>query len=335
MSWPSCSRRPLTAVAAGGLSLGLVACSGVTDGAAGGGEYPTEPVNLTVGQDAGGSTDLIARALAERSQDALGVSMPVENQPGANGAIATQEVANQDPDGYELTLLNSTLITVTSQVVPEDEAVNLDNLDVLMGLSRDDYIMVANADTGYSTVDDVAADSGDLSYGTAGVGTGSQLAQLLLFDEAGIEGNEVPFDSGAPALTAVMGGQVDVATVQVGEAMPQIEGGTIDPIVIFSDERNQHLDDVPTAQEEGYDIPVAQYRAVAMPQGAPDEVRQTLVEGIEEIVATEEYQQFNEDNYLTPEEVSGEEVEEQWTELADQYEQSIEDNGIDLGGSGE
>jgi len=335
MSWPSCSRRPLTAVAAGGLSLGLVACSGVTDGAAGGGDYPTEPINLTVGQDAGGSTDLIARALGERSQDALGVSMPVENQPGANGAIATQEVANQDPDGYELTLLNSTLITVTPHVVPEDEAVTLDNLDVLMGLSRDDYIMVANADAGYSTVDDVAADSGDLSYGTAGVGTGSQLAQLLLFNEAGIEGNEVPFDSGAPALTAVMGGQVDVATIQVGEAMPQIEGGTIDPIVIFSDERNQHLEDVPTAQEEGYDIPVAQYRAVAMPQGAPDEVRQTLVEGIEEIVATEEYQQFNEDNYLTPEEVSGEEVEEQWTELADQYEQSIEDNGIDLGGSGE
>lgn len=335
MSWPSCSRRPLTAVAAGGLSLGLVACSGVTDGTAGGDEYPTEPINLTVGQDAGGSTDLIARALAERSQDALGVSMPVENQPGANGAIATQEVANQDPNGYELTLLNSTLITVTSQVVPEEEAVSLDELDVLMGLSRDDYIMVANADTGYGTVDDVAADSGDLSYGTAGVGTGSQLAQLLLFEDAGIEGNEVPFDSGAPALTAVMGGQVDVATIQVGEAMPQIEAGTIDPIVIFSDERNQHLEDVPTAQEEGYEVPVAQYRAVAMPQGAPDEVRQSLVEGLEGIVAAEEYQQFNEENYLTPEEVSGEEVEEQWTELAEQYEQSIEDNGIDLGGSGE
>ncbi|WP_017577023.1 Bug family tripartite tricarboxylate transporter substrate binding protein [Nocardiopsis kunsanensis] len=335
MSWPSCSRRPLAVVAAGGLSLGLVACSGVTDGTAGGGGYPAESITLTVGQDAGGSTDLIARALAEGSQEALGVSMPVENQPGANGAIATQEVANQDPDGYELTLLNSTLITVTSQVVPEEEAVALDDLDVLMGLSRDDYIMVANADTGYATVDDVAADSGDLSYGTAGVGTGSQLAQLLLFEDAGIEGNEVPFDSGAPALTAVMGGQVDVATIQVGEAMPQIEAGTINPIVIFADERNQHLEDVPTAQEKGYEVPVAQYRAVAMPKGAPDEVRQTLVEGIEEITATEGYQQFNEENYLTPEEVSGEEVEQQWTELADQYEQSIEDNGIDLGGSGE
>lgn len=335
MPWPSCSRRTLTAAVAGGLSVGLVACSGVTDGAAGGGQYPAEAITLTVGQEAGGSTDLIARALAEGSQEALGVSMPVENQPGANGAIATQEVANQDPNGYELALLNSTLITTTSQVVPEEEAVTLDDLDVLMGLSRDDYIMVANADTGYGTVDDVTADSGDVSYGTAGIGTGSQLAQLLLFDEAGIEGNEVPFDSGAPALTAVMGGQVDVATVQVGEAMPQIEAGTVDPLVIFSEERNQHLEDVPTAQEEGYDIPVAQYRAVAMPQGAPDDVKQTLLEGLEEIVATEEYQQFNDENYLIPEEISGEEVQEQWTEMAEQYEQNVEDNGIDLGGGGE
>ncbi|WP_017616288.1 Bug family tripartite tricarboxylate transporter substrate binding protein [Nocardiopsis salina] len=335
MSWCSCSRRPITAVAAGGLSLGLVACGGVTDGAVGGGEYPTEPITLNVGQEPGGSTDLIARALAEGSQDALGVSMPVENQPGANGAIATQEVADQSPDGYELTLLNSTLITTTAQVVPEEEAVSLDDLDVVMGLSRDDYIMVANSDTGYENVEDVEADSGNVSYGTAGVGTGSQLAQLLLFEEAGIEGNEVPFDSGAPALTAVMGGQVDVATVQVGEAMPQIESGTVDPLLIFSEERNEHLEDVPTAVEEGHDIPVAQYRAVALPAGAPDDVEDTLREGFEEIVATEDYQAFNDENYLTPEEVSGEEVEEQWTALADEYAQRVEENGIDLGGEDE
>ncbi|MBE3001964.1 tripartite tricarboxylate transporter substrate binding protein [Nocardiopsis sp. HNM0947] len=332
MSWCSCSRRPLAAVVAGGLSLGLVACGGVTDGAVGGGDYPAEPITLTVGQEPGGSTDLIARALAEGAQDAFGVSMPVENQPGANGAIATQQVANQNPDGYELTLLNSTLITTTAQVVPEEEAVSMDDLDVIMGLSRDDYIMVANADTGYESVEDVEADSGDISYGTAGIGTGSQLAQLLLFEEAGIEGNEVPFDSGAPALTAVMGGQVDVATVQVGEAMPQIEAGTATPLVIFSDERNEHLEDVPTAVEEGYDIPVAQYRAVAMPADAPEDVKDTLREGFEEIAATEDYQGFNDENYLTPEEISGEEVEEQWTGMADEYAQRIEENGLDLGG---
>jgi tripartite-type tricarboxylate transporter receptor subunit TctC len=334
MSWSSRSRRPLAVITAGALSVGLAACGGVTTGSAAAGDFPSGPISLVVGQEAGGSTDLVARAVADGSQDAFGVSMPVENQPGANGAIATQQVANQEPDGQRLVLLNASLITITSLVVPEEEAVTLDELDVIMGLSRDDYIMVANADTGYETVDDIVADSGDITYGTAGIGTGSQLAQLLLFDAAGVEGNEVPFDSGSPALTAVMGGQVDVATIQVGEAMPQIEAGTVTPITIFSDERNEYLEDVPTAQEEGYDVPVAQYRAVALPAGASDEVKDSLREGLEQILASEAYQRFNEDNYLTPTELSGDEVEAQWTELADLYAQQVEENDIDLGGAG-
>jgi tripartite-type tricarboxylate transporter receptor subunit TctC len=334
MSWSARSRRPLAVIVAGGLSVGLAACGGVTTGSAAAGDFPSGPISLVVGQEAGGSTDLVARAVAGGAQDAFGVSMPVENRPGANGAIATQQVANQEPDGQRLVLLNASLITITSLVVPEEEAVTLDDLDIIMGLSRDDYIMVANADTGYETIEDIVADSGDITYGTAGIGTGSQLAQLLLFEAAGIEGNGVPFDSGSPALTAVMGGQVDVATIQVGEAMPQIEAGTVTPITIFSDERNEYLEDVPTAQEEGYDVPVAQYRAVALPAGASDEVKDSLREGLEEIVASEAYQRFNEDNYLTPTELSGDEVEAQWTELAELYAQQVEDNDLDLGGAG-
>ncbi|MDZ5077176.1 tripartite tricarboxylate transporter substrate binding protein [Nesterenkonia sp. HG001] len=327
-------RRTLTAaLTAAGLALSLSACGGVTDGTDDTDGFPDGPITLTVGQDAGGSTDLIARAVANGSQDSLGVAMPVENQPGANGAIATQQVADQSPDGYDLVLLNASLITITSLIAAEDEEVDLDELDVLMGLSRDDYVMVAHADTGYETLEDVAADSGDVSYGTAGIGTGSQLAQLLLFGEADIEGNEVPFDGGGPALTALMGGQVDVATVQVAEAMPQIEAGTVNPVVVFSDERLDFLPETPTALEEGYDIPVAQYRAVAMPAGASDEVKATLEDGFQEIVGTEEYQQFNEDNYLTPVEISGDEVEEQWNELAETYRQLVEDNDINLGGT--
>ncbi|MDS2172770.1 tripartite tricarboxylate transporter substrate binding protein [Nesterenkonia sp. CL21] len=328
------ARRSVAAAAVvAGLGLSLSACGGVTDGTGDSDGFPEESITLTVGQDAGGSTDLIARAVANGAQDAFGVAMPVENQPGANGAIATQQVANQDPNGYDLVLLNASLITITSLIASEDEQVSLDELDVVMGLSRDDYVMVAHADTGYETLDDIAADSGNLSYGTAGVGTGSQLAQLLMFGEADIDGNEVPFDGGGPALTAVMGGQVDVATVQVAEAMPQIEAGTVNPIVVFSDERLEFLPDTPTAAEEGHEIPVAQYRAVALPAGASDEIRTTLEDGFREIVATEEYQQFNEDNYLTPVEISGDEVEEQWNELAETYRQLVEDNDIDLGGA--
>ncbi len=333
MFWNTRTTRPMAYTAAGAaLLLGVSACGGVTDGSDNGDDYPNDNIRLTVGQEAGGSTDLIARAVADGAQDAWGVSMTVENQPGANGAIATADVASQDPDGYELVLLNASLITVTSLVVSEDERVELDDLDIIAGLSQDDYIMIANADSEIDSVEDMVNADHTISYGTTGVGTASQLAQLLLMGEADIEGNEVPFDSGAPALTAVMGDQVEVATVQVGEAMPQIDAGTVKPIVVFSEERIDYLPDVPTAVEEGYDVPVSQYRALALPAGAPDEVIETLQEGLQEIFETEEYQQFNEENFLTPAELDGEEVEEQWTELAEQYAQLVEENDIDLGG---
>lgn len=323
--------RALTAVGAG-LILGLSACGGVTDGTEDNDDFPNDNIRLTVGQDAGGSTDLIARAVADGAQDAWGVSMTVENQPGANGAIATREVTSREPDGYELVLLNASLITVTSLVVSEDEEVSLDDLDIVAGLSQDDYIMIANAESDIDSVEDMVDADRTISYGTTGVGTASQLAQLLLMEEAEIEGNEVPFDSGSPALTAVMGDQVEVATVQVGEAMPQIDAGTVKPIVVFSEERIDYLPDLPTVVEEGYDIPVSQYRALALPAGTPDDVLEALRDGLEEIFASEEYQQFNEDNFLTPAELDGEEVEEQWTELAELYAELVEENDIDLGG---
>ena len=313
-------------------ALALTACGGNVGGAsAGAGEdFPTEPITLTVGQAAGGSTDLIARAVAEGASEDLGVPMPVVNKPGANGALATQEVADAAPDGQNLVLLNASLITITPLAVGEEEAVTLDDVEVLKGLSQDDYVMVASKASGFETLEDVENASGSFDYGTTGVGTASQLAQELLFKQADITGTEVPFDSGSPALTAVLGDQVQVATVQLGEAKPQIDAGEVTPIVVFSEERNGFLPDVPTATESGYDVPVAQYRAVAAPNGTPQEVKDRLVEAFDAAVATDAYQQFNEQNMLTPHEISGEEVEQEWTELAERYEQLVEEYDISL-----
>ncbi|MGO2051297.1 MAG: tripartite tricarboxylate transporter substrate-binding protein, partial [Glutamicibacter sp.] len=225
------TRRTLLSISAAGAALALTACGGnVGGGSSSSAEFPSGPVTLTVGQAPGGSTDLIARAAAEGMAESLGVAMPVVNKPGANGALATQEVAALDADGQNLILLNASLITITPLAVSEEEAVSLDDLDVLMGLSQDDYVMVASTDSGVKNLDDIKNSDKKLSFGTTGVGTGSQLAQALLLAQAGIEGTTVPFDSGSPALTAVMGDQVQVSTVQLGEAKPQIDAGTVTPI---------------------------------------------------------------------------------------------------------
>ncbi|GAA4196431.1 tripartite tricarboxylate transporter substrate binding protein [Microbacterium oryzae] len=311
-------------------ALALTACGGnISSGGGSEEEFPTGPITLTVGQAAGGSTDLIARAVAEGMSDELGVAVPVVNKPGANGALATEEVAGTKPDGYNLVLLNASLITITPLAVSENEAVSLDELTVLKGLSQDDYVLVASKDSGFTSLEDLKG-AENLSYGTTGVGTGSQLAQAILFAEAGIEGTAVPFDSGSPALTAVMGNQVQVATIQLGEAKPQIDAGTVVPLLTFSDERNEYLSDVPTATEEGYDIPVAQYRAVAGPKDLPENVQEALVSGIDAALESDAYQQLNETNLLTPHEISGDEVVSEWTELADTYRTLVEENDISL-----
>lgn len=324
------SRRTALSAAAAAALLTVTACGGNVGG--GGGDaanYPDGPITLTVGQAAGGSTDLIARALAAGMSDDLGQTVAVVNQPGANGAVATQEVAGKAADGYELVLLNASLITITPLAVSENEAVNLDDLDVIKGLSQDDYVLIASADSGIESFEDIQA-ADRLTYGTTGVGTGSQLAQAILFAEADVTGTAVPFDSGAPALTAVMGNQVQVATVQLGEAMPQIEAGTVTPIMTFSTERNEFLPDTPTAEEEGYEIPVSQYRALAAPKGLPEETKTRLVEAADAALATEEYQTFNEENLLTPHEISGDEVVTEWNELRDRYAELVEEHDISL-----
>lgn len=323
------TRRTMLGTAAVAAALALTACGGNVGGASSGEEFPSKPINVTVGAAAGGSTDLIARAISEGAAADLGVAMPVVNKPGANGALAIKEVQGKPADGYELATLNASLVTITPLAVGESEAVSLDDVDVIVGLSQDDYVMVASPESGVKNLDDLKA-AQNLTFGTTGVGTGSQLAQALLLKQAEIKGTEVPFDSGAPAVTAVLGNQVQLATVQLGEAKAQIDAGKLVPIVVFSGERNKFLPDVPTATEEGYDIPVSQYRAVVAPKGTPEDVKARLKTAFENTFKTDAYQQFNEKNLLTPREISGEEVVTEWTALADKYKELTEKYGVSL-----
>ncbi|WP_293784043.1 tripartite tricarboxylate transporter substrate binding protein [uncultured Aeromicrobium sp.] len=324
-----------TAPAVAGLVLLTAACGGNlgSDNADEAVEnFPDGPVTLTIGQDPGGSTDLIGRALAGPVSEKLGVSVPVVNRPGANGALAAKELQSAEPDGQNLMVINMSLAAITPLAVSEDQAVDVNDFEIVTGVSTDDYVLVTNADNGWSTVDDLKNAGKTLNYATTGVGTGSQLSSELLFKLADIPGRAVPFDGGAPALTAVLGNQADVASVQLGEAMPQIEAGEVTPIVTFAAERNQYLDDVPTAVESGYEVEVQQARAIAAPKGTPQEILDDLKDAFDAAFETQAYQDFNTENLLTPNEVSGDEVVTQWTEALDRYRQLTEEYDIDLGG---
>ncbi|HEY5788818.1 MAG TPA: tripartite tricarboxylate transporter substrate binding protein [Microlunatus sp.] len=329
------TRRKVLWAAPAALSLALVTACGGNLGTQSSEEaaatFPDGPVTLTVGQDPGGSTDLIGRALAEPVSSTLGVPVPVVNRPGANGALAAKELATKAPNGQELMVINLSLVAITPLAVPDSQAVNINDYDVVTGISADDYVLVSNVESGWKTIDDLKKAGKTLNFATTGVGTGSQLSSELLFKLAEIPGKGVPFDGGAPAMTAVLGNQADVASIQLGEAMPQIKAGKLNAIVTFSKERNQYID-APTATEAGYEVQVAQQRAIAAPKGTPPETLTKLTEAFTAAFATEEYKAFNEKNLLTPHEISGEEVKTEWTAALDSYRKLTEQYGIDLGG---
>jgi tripartite-type tricarboxylate transporter receptor subunit TctC len=337
MTCTSRARRWTTTSTALALALSLAACGGNvgggSDAAADGEDFPGgEPISLFVGQDPGGSTDLIARALGEVVSDDLGVAVTVENKPGANGALAAQELAGEEPDGHSLMVYNGSLAYITPLAVAEGEAPDIADYDIVTGISLDDYVLVTAPDSGFTTVDDLAKAGRVINFGTTGVGTGSQLSQELLFAQADIDATAIPFDGGSPTLTAVLGGQVDVGSIQRGEAIEQIEAGELTPIVTFAEERVSYLPDVPTAVEEGYEVPVQQARAVFAPKGTPEDVIATLRESFEKAFESEGYTSFNEDNQLTPFEVDGDEVREDWTTNLEEYSAVVEEYGIKLGG---
>jgi tripartite-type tricarboxylate transporter receptor subunit TctC len=285
---------------------------------------------MLVGFSAGGSSDLVSRAVARGLSDELGVSFPVVNREGANGAVAASDLSTAEPDGSMIAVQNASLFVITPLAVGEDEVTNIDDFDVIHGLSRDDYVFVTNPESGYESIEDLSNASERVTYGTAGVGTGAQLSALLLMNDLGVDSTAVPFDGGAPALTALLGNQVDVASLQVGEAIENIEAGELVPLAVFGPERIEYLPDVPTARELGLEVEVAQYRFLTAPKGTPEEVKERLVEGLEATFQTEEYQQFNEQNSLTPMEIPGDDVLAQLNEDREKFAQLVEDYGISL-----
>jgi tripartite-type tricarboxylate transporter receptor subunit TctC len=313
-------------------AVALTACSGVQTSTEGGkgGDWPSGSVEMYVGASAGGSSDLISRAVSKGLGDDLGASFPVINREGANGALAAAEVAKAKPDGAVIAIQNASLFTITPLAVAENEVTNLDDFDVVQGVSRDDYVLVTNPASGYKSLKDLEAATRVVRYGTTGVGTGAQLAAALLFKNTNVESQDVPFDGGAPALAAVLGNQVDVASIQVGEAIENIQAGKLTPLAVFGPDRIEYLPNVPTAKEQGLDVEVTQYRFMTTPKGTPQDVKDKLVEGMKATFETEEYKSFNKQNSLTPMELSGDEVKTQLQADQKRYADLVKQYGINL-----
>jgi tripartite-type tricarboxylate transporter receptor subunit TctC len=312
----------------------LAACGGVENGSGGdsdGGDadYPSKAIELTAPSSAGGSTDLISRAIAKSAEKPFGQSVVVVNKEGANGAVGGKEVLSSPPDGYKMVLLPQSLFAITPLVEQDEDAIDLAEMSYVGGVSIEDYVLSVPASSPVKSLDDLIA-KGKVKFGTTGAGTGSQLAQALLFASAKVEASDVPFDGGSELITALLGKQVDVGANQIAEAAPQIEAGKLRPIAVFSEERLESMPDVKTAKEQGHDIVVNQRRWIAAPKDVPEDVLTKMRESIATAKDDPEFAQFLDDNFVSRWDVEPDDIQAEVEAAKQQYADLSEQFGVEL-----
>jgi tripartite-type tricarboxylate transporter receptor subunit TctC len=237
----------LFALAACALSLGLP--NGAAQAA-----YPERLVKIVVPFAPGGGTDVVARALAQEMSKDLGVSVIIENKPGAGTIIGTQSVATSAPDGYTL-LMGTFANAVNPSLNPKLPYDAHNDFAAVALVARSFNLVVVNPASPIKTVADLVAvakaEPNKLSYGTYGTGTSAHLAGELFKYMAKVNLTTVPYKGAAPAITDLLGGQIQVMFTTVASCASLVEAGQLRAIAVTSAERSPAFPQLPTVSEAG------------------------------------------------------------------------------------
>jgi putative tricarboxylic transport membrane protein len=298
------------------LALSLAACGGESGsssgggGGGGGGFEPRGDVTMIVPFGAGGGSDLAGRATATMIEAAAeDVSVNVENREGGSGAVGYSAFLGESGNAETLLATETALLAL-----PISGEVEFDYTDFtpIMKLADDFTLMVVNADSPYQTCTDVveAAKGERIVAGISGITGLDNIVFTLTEQEAGVEFDRVPFESGGELTAALLGGQIDIASLNPGEIIGQLEAGEVKALCAYSEERYSdypELADIETAKEQGIDVAFAQFRGVLAPGGIDDAARDFWIETMEAAVETDEYQTYIEENYLQANTAAGDE----------------------------
>jgi tripartite-type tricarboxylate transporter receptor subunit TctC len=239
--------------------------------------YPTRSIKLVVPFGPGGPTDVSARIVAQVVQSGLGLSVVIENRPGAGGAIGTKSVANADPDGGTLLIGTSATLGVVPALMKNPGYDPIKSFAPVAKVADSTLVLVVPANLPAASVQDFVAyakaNPGKLSFASAGVGNQTQLLAELFKSKAGLDIVHVPYKSGAEMVTAILGEQVQMAFPDVSILIPLIREGKLKALAVTSAKRHPQLPDVPTMIESGIpDYIMTFWSGVVAPAGTPAEI---------------------------------------------------------------
>ncbi|MFD2182213.1 Bug family tripartite tricarboxylate transporter substrate binding protein [Rhodoplanes azumiensis] len=268
------SRRTLLALAGGTAALGLFPAPASA-------AWPDKAVTVVVPFPPGGSTDMVARQVGQKLAERLGQPFVVENRSGATGAIGATTVARAQPDGYTILVASIGVYATNPFLQPKLQYDPLKDFDLLTVAVRAPNVLVANPKFPANTVAELVAElkkkPGKISFASSGAGSSDHLTAALFWQKTGTSGLHVPYRGGAPAISDLVAGHVDVSFQNINAVISQIKGGNLKVLAVTGDKRSPLLPNVPTLSEAGVSgADVFSWQAIAAPKGLPADVKAKL-----------------------------------------------------------
>ncbi|HEX4553938.1 MAG TPA: tripartite tricarboxylate transporter substrate binding protein [Xanthobacteraceae bacterium] len=264
-------------------------------------DYPSRPIRLIVAFAAGGTTDFVARQLAEKAKASLGQSIVVENKPGANGAIGADFVAKSEPDGYTLFFSTAGALAINPSMRTDLPYDPIKDFTPIVPVARNTVLFAVNPTLGVATAQEMIARAkdkpGTITVAITGVGAISHLAIEMLQLAAGIKLQYVPYRGAGQAVADFIGGQLNAMSAEVPVLMPQIKAGKAKILAVSAQGRSDVLPDVPTFAELGYpDVVADNWSGVLAPPNTPPAIVARLNQAFNAVVRDPEVRRRFADN---------------------------------------
>ena len=283
-------------------------------GAAAAQDYPTRPIRMIVAFSAGGTTDYVARTLADKVRASLGQPVVIENKPGANGAIGADFVSKAEPDGYTLFFSTAGALSINPSMRSDLPYDPIKGFTPIVPTARNTVLFAVNSGLGVSTAQEMIARAkekrGSITVAITGIGAISHLAIEMLQHSAKIKLQAVPYRGAGPAIADLIGGQVNAMSAEVPVLMPQIKAGKAKVLAISAQNRSEVMPDIPTFAELGYpDVVADNWSGVLAPPKTPPAIVAKLNAAFNAVVKDPEVRRKLADNGVstiggTPEDLS-------------------------------
>lgn len=251
-------------------------------------------VTVLQGFKAGGGSDALAQLVQPYLSKELDVNFVNRYQPGATGAIAWTQLAQQvKPDGNTISITNTPML-MTNYLMNDSIKYSIEDLTPLANIVTDPGVMVVAKDSPYKTIQEfleaARANPGKITVGNSGVGGDDFFSVIMIEKATGLKFQSVPFAGDGPSWAAAMAQKIDASSNNLGITFPQIKAGNLRVLAVYTDERSPDIPDVPTLKELGIDVVAGSSRGYSAPKGMPEQAQKEFLEAMDRVVKNPDFQ---------------------------------------------